>query len=283
MEIVDIRHSEFLPDGTAVQLTRAALANSRPKMLHQHDFYELLWVQNGKIRHYKQDGTQDDLTEGALIFVPPTAAHAIQGRGKDAMIVSVAFAPQFIGKLGRDYPDLDGHFFWDAPDKIAEYQLSIQQLATLNHAAVAMERRTPNALTASALLVPLLTDLLEDVQPIADSAPAWLITACHAVRDPEVFRDGAAGFVRVSGRAHAHVSRTCRQHLKQSPSEYVNRIRMEYAARQLVGSSESLGEIAAECGIPNLSHFHKLFLAHHGQTPAQFRRARQRNVIQPAI
>ena len=67
----------------------------------------------------------------------------------------------------------------------------------------------------------------------------------------------------------------------QSPSDYVNAQRMAFAARRLAGTSDTLSEIAADCGIPNLSHFHKLFLTTHGETPQRYRRARQRALIQP--
>ena len=106
--------------------------------------------------------------------------------------------------------------------------------------------------------------------------------ACRAAQDPAVFRQGAAGFVRLTGRAHPHVSRTARRYLGQSPSEFINALRMDFAARRLSGTEDPLPEIAADCGIPNLSHFHKLFRAHHGETPHQFRKRFQRNLVQPA-
>ena len=56
---------------------------------------------------------------------------------------------------------------------------------------------------------------------------------------------------------------------------------MEFAARRLAGTQDSLAEIAADCGVPNLSHFHKLFRLHHGRTPQAFRRAHQRDLVQP--
>lgn len=72
-----------------------------------------------------------------------------------------------------------------------------------------------------------------------------------------------------------------RRFMGVTPSDYINTQRMDHAARRLTGTSDSLTEIAAECGIPNLSHFHKLFLAAYGVTPQRYRRARQRALIQP--
>jgi len=66
-----------------------------------------------------------------------------------------------------------------------------------------------------------------------------------------------------------------------SPSDFINEKRMTHAARQLTGTSESLQDIATDCGIPNLSHFHKLFRTTYKLTPHAYRRKFQRHVVQP--
>lgn len=282
MNVIVLRHKEFLPADLACQLSRAMLTSQRPTALHTHDFPELIWVQNGRIREYGPKGHTDH-KEGTLLFVRPTHAHALQGKGEDAMVVSIAFDPKVIEAIGQQYPQVADRFFWGTSERPETYTRDMQQMADLNRAAVRLERRNGTALDATAFLLPLLSELIDETVSLAAGAPRWLAEACAAARNPDVFRDGAAGFVRVTGRAHAHVSRTARQFLGQSPSEYVNGIRMDYAGRQLIGSTDNLAEIAADCGIPNLSHFHKLFLAHHGMTPAQFRKTRQRNTVQPVL
>jgi AraC family cel operon transcriptional repressor len=72
-----------------------------------------------------------------------------------------------------------------------------------------------------------------------------------------------------------------RKYVGQTPSDYINQIRMRHAARALTTDNEAISEIAADCGIPNMSHFHKLFRETHGLTPLQFRQKFQRQVVQP--
>jgi AraC family cel operon transcriptional repressor len=50
-----------------------------------------------------------------------------------------------------------------------------------------------------------------------------------------VFREGAEGFVKVAGRSQEHVCRQTRRHLGLSPTQYVNRIRIQHAAMLLAG------------------------------------------------
>lgn len=293
-----LHFNSILEPGDTVQLARAVLGHQRPTTLHGHDFYELLWVQNGRVRHHLPHG-KEMLSEGDLLFIRPQDRHGLQGNGEAPMAVSVTIHPDIITQLGARHPQLLGQMFWSKQAGIVQTHRDTRQMAELNHAALRLERSPRDSLAAEAFLLPLCAQMLsagsqvaQKANPSSDatlptdtadthSAPEWLLRACEAARDPKVFRDGAAGFVRVAGRAHPHVSRTARQYLGLSPSDYVNTQRMIYAARALAGTGDTLAEIAADCGIPNLSHFHKLFRAHHGQTPQQFRRAHQRDVLQP--
>jgi AraC family transcriptional regulator, dual regulator of chb operon len=275
-----LRHVDILPLGQQVHLARALLGTRRPSARHGHDFHELLWVQNGRVRHFTSDKTED-LTEGDLRFIRPGDAHALQGRGEAAMIVSVTLHPDLVAGILSRHPDLDGTLFWSRGDAPAGAKRDLRQMADLNQAALRLERSRLRGLDGEAFVLPLCASLADEAVPLPNGAPDWLVAACAAARDPRVFREGAAGFARAAGRAHPHVSRTMRRFTGQSPSDYINLQRMAFAARRLAGSSDPLAEIAADCGIPNLSHFHKLFRAHHRMTPLHYRRAHQQDVIQP--
>lgn len=272
-----LMHADILADGTKIRLTRATLAPTRPRTLHDHDFYELFWVQNGKVRHHLSDQT-DTLGEGDVVFLQPGQTHALQGRGEHALVVSLCIHPETINALVARHPSVDGHLFWAASGPI-QTRRDIRQLAALNHAAVLLENSPCDTLAAEAFLLPLCADLT--AAAFSKDIPDWLATACTAAKTPEVFRNGSAGLVAVTGKAHPHVSRMMRKHLGQTPSDYINHIRMDHAARALTTDNEAISEIAAGCGIPNMSHFHKLFRAAHGLTPLQYRQKFQKQVVQP--
>jgi AraC family transcriptional regulator, dual regulator of chb operon len=109
--------------------------------------------------------------------------------------------------------------------------------------------------------------------------PDWLQRACEAVQQSEVFQEAAAGMVRVAGRSHEHVARSLRTALGCTPSDYVNAVRMEYAARELRITTRPIAEIALDCGIGNLSHFYILFRRAHHETPLAYRRQFERTVV----
>jgi AraC family cel operon transcriptional repressor len=273
-----LRHADILRIDAQVHLTRATLTAERPRVLHKHDFYELFWVQNGKVRHHLPEGAQT-LSEGSVVFLSPGQTHALQGRGEHALVVSLCLHPALVKALVKRHPSLSGHLFWSAKG-LALHNRDMRELAVLNHAAVQLERSRCDTIAAEAFLLPLCAELTGETYP-AD-APEWLIRACRAARDPAVFREGAAGLVALTGKAHPHVSRSMRKHFNLTPSDYINRIRMDHAARALTTDADPVGQIAADCGIPNMSHFHKLFRAAYGDTPLQYRQKLQRQVVQPS-
>lgn len=264
----------------AFVLSRAELDTRRPTDLHVQDFHEMMWVQNGTVRLHT-GAAKRDLTEGDLVFIAPDQPHAVQGRGEAAIVVSLAIRPGVIRALGNRHEALQGVAFWSGGTTPLVTHRDIRQLAELNAAALKLERSPRDKLYLEAFLLPLLTALDRAPEGMAQGAPDWLIAACSAARDPVVFREGAAGFVALCGRAHPHVSRTMRKFMDQTPVDYINNLRMAHAARRLIGTADSLAEIAADCGLPNLSHFHKTFQAAFGETPQRYRKARQRDLIQP--
>ena len=130
-------------------------------------------------------------------------------------------------------------------------------------------------------LLNLMTQVVDYDAALPNDAPKWLAAARVAARSRSVFRKGATGFVETAGRRHGHVCREARRHLGLSPSEIVNRIRMEYAAMCLGGSDAPVEEIANDCGIENLSYFYKLFKAHYGTTPRGYRKRHHFDPVQP--
>jgi AraC family cel operon transcriptional repressor len=270
-----LRQKSILADGQTVHLTRATVLPRRPKELHSHDYVELFWVQNGIIRHHTEDGI-NVLSEGTLVVVPKGQTHALQGKGDHAMVVMLCLATSLTDNIAKRHTPCARIMHVPC---IREFQRDPRQMAALNQTALRLERSPCDAFATEAFLLPLLVDLLDG--PDMADAPAWLSKACTDAQDPKIFRNGATGFVALTGKAHPHVSRTMKRHTNQTPVQYINDLRMGHAARALTGSNDPLSEIADEIGLPNLSHFHKVFRAKYGITPAQYRVEKQRQVVQP--
>ncbi|MEM8788048.1 MAG: AraC family transcriptional regulator [Pseudomonadota bacterium] len=272
----------YCADGEAFHAVRKTLGSGRLRFLHTHDFFECFWVETGILDH-RINGTRLALQPGDLVFVRPGDVHAVRGqRGAPCRIVNLLFRTDIARHLVSRYrADLRGRFFWSTAALPQTQRLSPAQRGRLRALAAPLIDGPRGLAQIEAFLLTLTTGLLAPEPGVAPHAPAWLTQACAAARDPEVFRDGAQGFVRAAGRAHAHVCRVAQQYLGEPPSAFVNRIRMDYAARQLAGSDVPITQIAADCGLENLSHFYRIFAARHGTTPRAYRQIHRRDPVQP--
>jgi AraC family cel operon transcriptional repressor len=108
--------------------------------------------------------------------------------------------------------------------------------------------------------------------PPAADCPEWLRSALLQAQEPKVFSRGVPGFVAAAGRCHEHVSRVCRRQLGRTPSQIVNEARLRRATHVLRMTSQSVTEIALDCGFESPAQFHRLFRAAFQTTPGRYRR-----------
>lgn len=70
-----------------------------------------------------------------------------------------------------------------------------------------------------------------------------------------------------------HLARTFRVHEKQTPGNYLQRVRVRAACQMLRDADYPLAAVAVECGFADQSHFTRVFKRIAKTTPAQFRRS----------
>jgi AraC family cel operon transcriptional repressor len=252
--------------------------------VHTQDFHELVVVTSGDIRH-KVAGVVQDLRSGDLVFVRPQDRHALKAESIQATVLLAAINPELITSIIARYPALMGHLFWSdqvLPDHIPAVLAKEIDVEALVDRLISS---SCDRLATEAFLLPLCAGLLDrfprDLPPLQPGAPDWLVAACATIRSPTIFRGGAASFVREARRTHAHVCRTLQRYLGMNPAAFVNHHRMSHAARLLERTDGKISEIARDCGIPNMSHFHSIFHKHHGMTPSKYRKAHHRDLIKP--
>ena len=103
--------------------------------------------------------------------------------------------------------------------------------------------------------------------------PRWLEEARDRIHVELADRPTLTGFARSVGVHPVTLARAFRRSFGCTVGEYVRRLRIEHAARQLADTEVSLAEIALAAGFSDQSHFSNLFRRHTGLSPFQFRRA----------
>jgi AraC family transcriptional regulator len=107
--------------------------------------------------------------------------------------------------------------------------------------------------------------------------PRWLAAvrdALHAQFRERVTLTGLAGIARVHP---SYLARAFRTQYGCTVGEYVRRLRLDFAAAELLDVDKAISDVAAEAGFFDQSHFAHLFRRHTGMTPSAFRAARKSN------
>ncbi len=133
-----------------------------------------------------------------------------------------------------------------------------------------------SVLAAEGIVLEMLVDLARLDYGRARRPPPWLLRAqemLHA-RFAEPIR--TAELASAVGVHPAHLARGFRIHYGQSIGTYVRRLRLDWAARELLRSDVSLTAVALAAGFADQSHFTRFFKRHTGQTPHAYRRAMRR-------
>lgn len=247
-------------------------------MTHAHDFSEILLVTSGAVLH-RVNGERQRMPAGTLCFVRPDDLHGFQP--DDAFdsceIVMLDFALELFVALS-DYlgnavflrqltePVLPPCFRLDP----ATTETLYARLLRLNTPAESPDRR-------SVKLKILLGELyarffLDEINLLSGSQiPDWLEDLCTAMRREENYVAGIERMQRLACRTPGHLCKSFRKYLGKSPTEFINELRINHAARLLADTREDILLIAEHLNFKSLSRFYHLFRRYYGVSPAAFR------------
>ena len=126
-------------------------------------------------------------------------------------------------------------------------------------------------LSAECVAAEMVADLAGIAGVGERASPRWLsrtIDCLHASFGTPLTLLGVAAQAEVHP---VHLSRVFRSRFRITLGEYVNLLRVQSACRGLAAASDSLCDIAANCGFADQSHFSRVFKAAIGLTPSRFR------------
>ena len=99
---------------------------------------------------------------------------------------------------------------------------------------------------------------------------------CELVKNSDVYTDPDTNhetLARLLGTNYQYVYAALRECADTTPADYLNRLRIQYAAQLLEKSDDSIGLIIEQSGFTNRTTFARLFAVYYSMTPSEFRRA----------
>jgi len=281
-----MRKTTFLIDtyirpDEAFHFARKRLAIRFPDRAHDHDYFEVFLIESGRTAHWI-NGVSQTLGPGQLAFVRPHDVHAFSAdRSTGCQIINVMFRVGTARHLSQRYASTIGGRFFDAASDLPDlHTLSPARFARAINVAQQLQTAHRSLARIEEFLLVLTNRVADATSGVGNTAPRWFSEACSAAQSQDVFCKGAAGFIAAAGRSHEHVCRTCKSVTGLTPSEYINQIRIEYAAHLLRSDEVSIDEVIESCGFDNNSYFYRLFKRQYGVTPRQYRLRNMRDPFQ---
>jgi AraC family transcriptional regulator len=133
---------------------------------------------------------------------------------------------------------------------------------------------TASILSIEGFAMALLGEVARSASPeeASRARPVWLRRAVEYLHAH--YRD-AISLTELARRVEidpSHLARTFREHFGCTMSEYVRKLRVEHARKDLLATSKPLSEIAYAAGFADQAHFSRVFRQHTGLTPGSYRK-----------
>lgn len=234
---------------------------------HRHDFYEILILYSGKVRHIV-NGTAYDMTGGQLYLVRPGDSHLpvrLSPRLSACMFsVSRDFIAPFLFAYGlelRVSRMKDGALCPMDGGRMEQLRALFQRQNVLGAENGADEMRVVMGCVCQCVL-------------LAQGAENdfWIERVKREMNTPEHMAEGVSAIMRIANLSHPQLCRVFKKLINQTPQQFVKEIRLSYAYNMVRDTDLPYANIAEMVGYSSFSYFAQAFKARYQQTPSELRK-----------
>jgi len=247
---------------------------------HRHGQYEFILALTDNIAH-RINGTMQILSEGTLLFIRPDDEHEfISIPGKNQEFICFSYTKEAFNRFsdymaGTDFP-LTKLLNSPLPPmcRLSKYEKEHIYIRIQDLNYVRSEDKDRINTNFRLLLCDIFTHFADSSPDNYSNifVPDWLDRTCAKMKMRENFSLGLSKMIELSEKTPEHLSRSIKKYFGITPSEYINNIRLDFAANQLLTTSNSVLDICLDSGFDNTVYFHKKFKEKFGETPSHFRK-----------
>jgi AraC family cel operon transcriptional repressor len=249
--------------------------------IHTHDFYEIFVVVRGSAVHFVNQEKQI-LTEGSMVLIRPDDIHYYEKyENADCQFINLAFSkevfqnlisyinnPMFTRRLlaqgSSPVLPLYGEDFEHVRRKL--------ELCSI----IPIEDNDKKKAYLKFLVSELLSLYLIHGDHRVKNMPEWLEDLINEIKKKENFILGLSCLHEKANLNTDYLSRAFKKYTGKTPTEYINDLRLNYAANMIAHSDTDITQIIFESGFNNVSHFYHLFRKKYSISPVKFRNQNQR-------
>lgn len=248
------------------------------ELLHTHDYYEVFLVISGSAVHYV-NGSNFPLKKGSLVFARPDDCHCyLSPISENFQFINLIFTSKLVNDifrfLGSDF-HLDTFLAGEYPPQRNIINSDYEPLRSKLNRLMTFPKENIGSYNAAYKLAAI--DIIshfffENKQSENLGYPVWLNELISQMYLPENFTQGLPHMYKLANCTPEHLCRTFRKYVRQSPTQFLNGIKLEEAARKLIYTDYPIINITEDMGFHNLSHFYHLFHERYQMTPSNYRK-----------
>ena len=232
--------------------------------IHSHTFFEFVYVLSGACLHVK-NGRRESLRPGDLSVILPGQSHCFlsQKARTDIMAMSVRAEEvrRFFALYGLcGFKDSSAFSLTAAKKEVFDEQCG-------RTAAIGEDAAHLRMLFNQMFLFCVQAGIAEK-----ESLPSAFSAVLDRMQSLELCAEGVGAFGRISGYSHSQLCRLTKKYFGMTPTEYVNRLRMNHAYRLIVGTDADYAAICQTVGFESTSYFSKLVKETFGCSAARLRK-----------
>ena len=269
----------FLEERTGLLFRNSSLKETAS--IHTHTFYEFFIVAEGSALHLVNNSIQT-IAQGDLVFIRPSDTHSYEFYySDDFRIVNISFSEEIFQNI---------RLFLDSTAMLQA--LLESELPVCVHTDEGARKRIIDRFLEIGIFMD--TDAFKQTAFVAKCClaeifvryfftyptdgqqtkkyPVWFSAMLKEMQKIDNLRIGFPRMLELSACSSSHLCRVFKEIMEVTPTEYINRKRLEYAVYLLTQTSEEILEISLLCGFSSLSHFYHLFKKQYRYSPAKFRK-----------
>jgi len=253
---------------------------------HMHDWCEMVYVHSGQ-GTFLIDRTFYEMRAGDLFFIPPNCIHrAFPDSQHPVTSTAVFFSPKWVRPEPDEGEALSPLRCFDRARETSRFRAATA-IATREYVASALDSFHAELQDAREgcrqfvryglllLLLRLSRDVRTDAGPREQApahVPAWLESALRYIDERPKADLSLSALCKATSVSPAHFSRTFKQAVGMTVTDYVVAKRVALAKERLLRTDDHVQQIADDCGFESLPYFHKKFKKLTGYSPLAYKR-----------
>ncbi len=248
---------------------------------HTHSYYEFFMIVEGEMDHI-MNSQSHRLQRRSLCFLYPDDEHELHNSQKTEKVhiinctCSENFFLDTVRMLQYDVEKIPDSFSGPVINIPSVFWRTMVDKANL----IQFQRGDFPPHVLRAMFRTLLLDVLlissTHISSVHADIPVWLVRAREKMQYEENFIAGLERFIELSGRTQEHLTRCMSKYYDETPTAYINQLRVKKAAGMLLTSRKDVWEIMYDCGFSGHSYFLKCFRKSFGMSPRQYIKINQR-------